>query len=115
MSSSAKYTSEAERAEATRLASEPSDEAREVPLRDEAHHHRDTVYVRAGEAGARGVREEQHGGGGGEQARARVCLLARTCVPCFFVAGSRDAAARGVSVPRRALSCTLHGACVCAR
>jgi hypothetical protein len=85
MSSSAKYTSEEERAEATRLASEPSDEAREAPLRDEAHHHRDTVYVRAGEAGARGVREEQHGGGGGEQARGvRACARTHTHVCDIF-------------------------------
>ena len=43
--SQATYTTEAERREAAALAALPSDEAREEPLRAEAHHQRQTVYV----------------------------------------------------------------------
>jgi hypothetical protein len=75
MSAPAKFASEKERAQAARLASEPSDEAREAPLRDEAHHHRDTVYVRSAEAregaraaGASAERAQQQGSAA-EQAR----------------------------------------------
>ena len=58
MSTPPTYSTAEERREATALAGEPSDEAVEKTLREEAHHHRGTTYVRHGEA-----RGEEGGGG----------------------------------------------------
>ena len=74
MSAPPTYSTEKERREAAQLAGDPSDEELEASLRDEAHHHRPTAYVRRGETreaqppSAASAAREAEGGQTGEEA-----------------------------------------------
>ena len=64
MSAPPTFTTEEERREAAELAGEPSDEELEASLREEAHHHRPTVYVPSGKAGEAQPASAAHEKGG---------------------------------------------------
>ena len=70
MSAPPTYSTEEERREAASLAGEPSDEELEASLREEAHHHRPTVYVPSEKAGETRPAHAKGGEKGGDEGGA---------------------------------------------